>query len=93
MTLDRRTLLAGAAATASLVAGTRAMAADEGSSPAVSLAGKSVLITGCSSGFGRLAAELLARQGAYWRLYEAQARQKEAEEQGLTLGTEREVRV
>jgi NAD(P)-dependent dehydrogenase (short-subunit alcohol dehydrogenase family) len=40
------------------------MAADEGSSPAVSLAGKSVLITGCSSGFGRLAAELLARQGA-----------------------------
>ncbi len=36
--------------------------------------------------------ELLARQGAYWRLYEAQARQKEAEEQGLTLGTEREVR-
>jgi ATP-binding cassette subfamily B protein len=37
--------------------------------------------------------ELLARQGAYWRLYEAQARQKEAEEQGLTLGTEREVRV
>lgn len=26
--------------------------------------GKSVLITGCSSGFGRLAAELLARQGA-----------------------------
>ena len=36
--------------------------------------------------------ELLARQGAYWRLYEAQARQKEAEEQGLTLGTEREAR-
>lgn len=64
MSLDRRTLLAGAAATASLVAGTRAIAADEESSPAVSLAGKSVLITGCSSGFGRLAAELLARQGA-----------------------------
>jgi ATP-binding cassette subfamily B protein len=36
--------------------------------------------------------ELLARQGAYWRLYEAQARQKEAEEQGLTLGIEREER-
>ena len=36
--------------------------------------------------------ELLAAQGAYWRLYEAQARQKEAEEQGLTLGTEREAR-
>jgi ATP-binding cassette, subfamily B, bacterial len=36
--------------------------------------------------------ELLARQGAYWRLYEAQARQKEAEEEGLTLGIEREAR-
>ncbi len=36
--------------------------------------------------------ELLAAQGAYWRLYEAQARQKQAEEQGLTLGTEREAR-
>jgi NAD(P)-dependent dehydrogenase (short-subunit alcohol dehydrogenase family) len=32
--------------------------------PETSLTGKSVLITGCSSGFGRLAAELLARQGA-----------------------------
>ena len=37
--------------------------------------------------------ELLARQGAYWRLYEAQARQKEAEENGLTLGAAREERV
>jgi ATP-binding cassette subfamily B protein len=36
--------------------------------------------------------ELLARQGAYWRLYEAQARQKEAKEEGLTLGIEREAR-
>jgi len=36
--------------------------------------------------------ELLARQGAYWRLHEAQARQKEAEENVLTLGTEREAR-
>jgi len=35
---------------------------------------------------------LRLRQGAYWRLYEAQARQKEAEEEGLTLGTEREAR-
>ena len=37
--------------------------------------------------------ELLMRQGAYWRLYEAQARQKEAEENGLTLGVTREERV
>jgi len=33
---------------------------------------------------------LLASQGAYWRLYEAQARQKQAEEMGLTLGTFKE---
>ena len=37
--------------------------------------------------------DLLAQQGAYWRLYQAQARQKEAEEQGLTLGSAREVRL
>ena len=37
--------------------------------------------------------ELLARQGAYWRLYEAQARQKEAQDMGLTLGSVREQKV
>jgi ATP-binding cassette subfamily B protein len=37
--------------------------------------------------------ELLASQGAYWRLYEAQARQKQAEEMGLTLGTLKEHKV
>ena len=37
--------------------------------------------------------ELLASQGAYWRLYEAQARQKQAEEMGLTLGTRKEQKV
>jgi len=63
MSLDRRTLLAGAAATAALAA-QRTHAAEPVYAPDVSLAGKSVLITGCSSGFGRLAAELLARQGA-----------------------------
>lgn len=64
MSLDRRTLLAGAAATATLAASVRANAADPIYDPEVSLKGKSVLITGCSSGFGRLSAELLARQGA-----------------------------
>jgi NAD(P)-dependent dehydrogenase (short-subunit alcohol dehydrogenase family) len=63
MSLDRRTLLAGAAATAALAA-QRAQAADPVYNPAFSLKGKSVLITGCSSGFGRLTAELLARAGA-----------------------------
>jgi len=62
--LDRRTLLAGAAATASLVVTVRAGAAETVYRPDASFKGKSVLITGCSSGFGRLTAELLARQGA-----------------------------
>lgn len=62
--IDRRSLLAGAAATATLAATARARAADPVFQPDFSLKGKSVLITGCSSGFGRLAAELLAQQGA-----------------------------
>lgn len=64
MSLDRRTLLAGAAATASLAAASRAAAAEPVYNPDISLKGSSVLITGCSSGFGRLTAELLARRGA-----------------------------
>lgn len=64
MSLDRRTLLAGAAATASLAAAARTAAAEPVYNPGISLKGTSVLITGCSSGFGRLTAELLARQGA-----------------------------
>ena len=60
--LDRRTLLAGAAATASLAASARA--AEPVFNPDVSIKGKSVLITGCSSGFGKLTALLLAQQGA-----------------------------
>ena len=63
MRLDRRALLAGAAATAALTA-RAAQSAQPVYSPTVSLKGTSVLITGCSSGFGRLTAELLARAGA-----------------------------
>lgn len=63
MSLDRRALLAGAAATAALAA-QRAQGAEPVYTPQLSFKGKSVLITGCSSGFGRIAAELLARQGA-----------------------------
>lgn len=62
--INRRTLLAGAAATASLAATARAGAAEPVYTPHLDFKGKSVLISGCSSGFGRLAAELLARQGA-----------------------------
>lgn len=61
--INRRTLLAGVAATGALAASARAAPADM-VSPEVNLKGKSVLITGCSSGFGRLAAESFARQGA-----------------------------
>lgn len=62
--LDRRTLLASAAATATLAATARASAAEPAYTPELDFRGMSVLITGCSSGFGRLTAELLARQGA-----------------------------
>ncbi len=62
---DRRSLLAGAAAAGALVAASRASAlAEPVYRPDFNFKGKSVLITGCSSGFGRLTAELLARQGA-----------------------------
>lgn len=61
--INRRTLLGGAAATSILAtAGARAQA-DLVKQP-VNLAGKSILITGTSSGFGRLMAEDYARKGA-----------------------------
>ncbi|GMN13503.1 SDR family oxidoreductase [Altererythrobacter sp. MTPC7] len=61
--LTRRSLLAGAAATGALAATSLRAQADlvEATSD---LSGKSVLITGCSSGFGRLGAEHYARLGA-----------------------------
>ncbi|WP_114519910.1 SDR family oxidoreductase [Altererythrobacter sp. ZODW24] len=61
--INRRALLAGAAATTVL-----ATAATKAQSDVVTakpdLTGKSILITGCSSGFGRLMAEKFAREGA-----------------------------
>ena len=61
--LSRRSLMAGAAATGALAAmSARAQTDALGATP--DLAGKSVLITGTSSGFGRLGAEHYARLGA-----------------------------
>lgn len=61
--IDRRTLLAGAAATGALAA-TASISAQDVLSASPDLSGKSILITGCSSGFGRLSAEHFARAGA-----------------------------
>ncbi|WP_298466352.1 SDR family oxidoreductase [uncultured Erythrobacter sp.] len=61
--INRRTLLAGAAATGALAA-TAAFAQQDVLETKPDLTGKSILITGCSTGFGRLAAEHFARMGA-----------------------------
>lgn len=61
--INRRTLLAGAAATGALAA-TASVSAEDMIPAKLDLEGKSVLITGCSTGFGRLAAEHFARAGA-----------------------------
>ncbi len=61
--INRRHLLAGAAAT-SVLAATASLAQADLVEPAIDLTGKSILITGCSSGFGRLMAEDFARKGA-----------------------------
>ncbi len=60
--INRRKLLAGTALLTAAIPAARAFAkmADE----AVNLKGKTILITGASSGFGRLGAEYYARQGA-----------------------------
>ncbi|MEP3051327.1 MAG: SDR family oxidoreductase [Erythrobacter sp.] len=61
--VTRRNLLAGAAATGALAA-TISYAQSDQVDAKPDLSGKSVLITGCSTGFGRLGAELYARSGA-----------------------------
>lgn len=62
--IDRRQLLAGAAATGALAATASVAQSDMVAPAAPDLTGKSILITGCSSGFGRLGAEYYARLGA-----------------------------
>lgn len=65
-TLDRRQMLAlgaGVAAAASQAASAQ-VGSESTAASAPDLSGKSVLVTGSSSGFGRLGAEYYARQGA-----------------------------
>lgn len=59
---NRRQLLGGIALTSAVAAAAPALAAQSAAAP--DLSGKSVLITGCSSGFGRLTALHAARAGA-----------------------------
>ena len=61
--INRRTLLAGAAATGALAA-TAARAQGDTVSAAPDLSGQAILITGCSSGFGHLSALYFAELGA-----------------------------
>ena len=61
--IDRRELLAGAAATGVALASAK-MALADSIEVLPGLVGKAILITGCSSGFGRLASLLFARSGA-----------------------------
>jgi NAD(P)-dependent dehydrogenase (short-subunit alcohol dehydrogenase family) len=62
--LSRRTLLAGTAATTAALAASAATAHPDVMHAPIDLSGKSILITGCSTGFGRLSAEHFARLGA-----------------------------
>lgn len=64
MPIARRHLLAGVAATGALAATAHRAAHGAAPGAAPSLAGKSILITGASSGFGRAGAEHFARLGA-----------------------------
>ena len=77
--INRRTLLAGVAATGALAA-TASIAAEDMVAKEPNLKGKSVLITGCSTGFGRLAAEDYARKGAKVFATMRNLPRKEAEE-------------
>ena len=63
LSLSRRHLMMGAGA-AALAASTQSAMAQSTSNDSVGLAGKSVLVTGTSSGFGRLGVEHYARLGA-----------------------------
>ena len=62
--INRRNLMMGAAVLAASYGAACAQASDSQISKKIDLTGVSILITGCSSGFGRLGAEHYARLGA-----------------------------
>lgn len=62
--LNRRNLLLGASVAAATYASACSSAPEAEATETVDLSGVSILITGCSSGFGRLGAEHYARLGA-----------------------------
>ncbi|MEM9226170.1 MAG: SDR family NAD(P)-dependent oxidoreductase, partial [Pseudomonadota bacterium] len=62
--LDRRQLLALGAGAAAVASQAACAQSATGASDAPDLSGKSILVTGSSSGFGRLGSEYYARQGA-----------------------------
>lgn len=62
VTINRRQWMAGAAAVSGVAAATSTQAQEPAADP--DLSGQSILITGCSSGFGRLAAEHFSTLGA-----------------------------
>ena len=62
--LNRRALMLGASVTGAAYVAACAKAPEATAQNSVDLSGVSILITGCSSGFGRLGAELYARLGA-----------------------------
>lgn len=62
--LNRRNLMLGAGVLAATMASKVAYASDSATVDTIDLTGVSILITGCSSGFGRLGAEHYARLGA-----------------------------
>ena len=64
LNLDRRQLLALGAGAAAMASQAASAQSATGASDAPDLSGTSILVTGSSSGFGRLGAEYYARQGA-----------------------------
>ncbi|MBV7259943.1 SDR family oxidoreductase [Erythrobacter crassostreae] len=79
--INRRTLLAGAAATGALAA-TSTLSAEDVITAKPNFEGKSILITGCSTGFGRMASEYYARMGA--RVFATMRNVPRAEAEELT---------